>query len=146
MKAIEELDRDELLVLIYQGYRKMRIMSGDPAIAPRALVAGLEANGQKFADWFERSQVLQQCEKIMKAHNIPDDYVPPRILVRHALALMTAFNEVVKQMEHARGELVADTVVLQRGRKTVKTPEDAYQISDEEADHLLATIFRKCRL
>lgn len=147
MKAIEKLSRDELLVLIYLGYRKLGIMSPcgpeSGSIVVKALLAGLEAKGDKFADWHERSQVSQQCEKAVKNRNIPDDYVPPRILVRHALALITAFNGVIKQLEHSRDDIVADTVILQRGRKTVKEPADAYQISDEEADHLLATIFRK---
>ena len=146
MEKMRELTRTEAVFLLDVGFKKLGVRAGTPEVASMALFRAMEADFDLTEDsigrTFELDRALGFCKKELERLDIPESYLPPRILVRHALALMISYQDTVDQLAEAVGCPVVDTLVLMRGRRLVDTPQKAYEVADSVADELLAVIFR----
>jgi hypothetical protein len=125
-----------------RGFKKLGTRPDAGYGAAVAFLVGIEVEYGTISSYLERERLRADCLEVMDRYKIPEDYVSPRLLVRHALALMISYKDVIKTLERCKGRSVTDTLILERGRLLADTVEKAYQIDDAEADHLLATIFR----
>ncbi len=138
---LEKYSKAEILGFIEKGYKNLGDIGSKNAAV--ALIRGLPQSD--VLEVMEIGSVLE----FLKGLGIPRDYVPPRMLVRRALALLVAFNETVNQLESMVEDRAGDIQsylpvhfeYLSAVSEKIVSVEAAYQLSDESVDRILLEEF-----
>lgn len=124
--------KEEVLQLVEDGFRSLYIRVGTDGCASVALA-------HVVTDRTKEPLSIEDARDILLRHGIPENYVPQRVLVRHALALYFSFEEVLTLLK-VRGfpstEMIAGFQEAIRSG-LVRNTEDAYLLPDDEVDRII---------
>jgi len=103
----------------------------------KAVIEAATTSGNP-TDYLRRVDEL--TERLVAHYGFAKDWVPPRVLVREALALTVRRREVMRQFEKQVGECREFSGVLERKAGIIDGVENAFLLDDESADELLREI------
>jgi len=101
----------------------------------RKMVVETTTGSENPTDYLRRVDEL--AERLMAYYGFAKDWVPPRLLVRDALALTVHRREVMRQLEKQVGECPQFSEILEQEVAMLDDVEYAFQISDERTGKVL---------
>lgn len=101
----------------------------------RKLVVEAATTSGNPTDYLRRVDEL--TDRLVAHYAFAKEWVPPRLLVREALALTVRRREVMRQLEKQVGECRRVLQVLEQGAAAVEGIKNAFLLSDESVDDLL---------
>ena len=88
-------------------------------------------------------RVDELTDRLVAHYAFAREWVPPRLLVREALALTVRRREVMRQLEKQVGKCRQFSHVLEQEAAAIEGVENAFLLNDESADKVLREISRR---
>ena len=126
-----------------EDHLKQRTTAGDSCFMFGHSVGGL-------VGWTVRRLLVQFVEpglisdelvlSLVFHYGFAADWVPPRLLVREALAHAVHLRHLVDQLRTETGGTEDSQLVIANAASGIQTAEDAYRLNDEQTDEVLQAL------
>ncbi|WP_339911693.1 hypothetical protein [Symmachiella dynata] len=80
------------------------------------------------------------AKRLARHYGFPADWVPPRLLVREALAMTVHRRGIIERLQRELGKSVGLAPMFDRAAASLRCVEDAFLFGDDRADALLAEL------
>jgi hypothetical protein len=107
---------------------------GFAVVAMNALLLESLTPSRGVADYLPRIHRL--AARLVEFYGFPPDWLPPRMLVREALALTVRRRQVIQQIERQLGNSPQLSGILDRAAAGIATVADAFLVPDARIDEL----------
>ncbi|QDT50501.1 hypothetical protein Pan258_45790 [Symmachiella dynata] len=77
------------------------------------------------------------ADQLVEFYSFPKDWVPPRLLVREALAMTVHRRGIIERLQCELGQFVDLAPLLERTAATIQYTEDAFLLDDERVGVIL---------